>query len=909
MKKKFLLFLLALLIMPISIMLVGCGGNNATKGLNSIQLQDGNLKGEYLQYTYTYGEDLDFIARDLKLIANYSDGTTAELTEEQYAQVTTEVGDGEGYVPFEMRSNQHLDVGWYRIRVGYSGMYAYINLEIMNANYPNNTATINFRNKDGSQISNTAMQYHSGRIEDTQVGENTWNQHFNSDYYMTVSVAGHGLVKQNEVEGIYYLTTAQKTEYDAISIEDPTTHEFDEAATKLAKQAYLQNIVEDVNTWQNLTYNNDVVAEEGQNAGTKFEVYTHNNNLVPSSGYYYAFAKVKLQNYNPYYTSPTTNTWFKIKKGVIDFQNFIFDDIEGRIGYAESQGYLTPEEEAENPTEEARQALREQKIAEAILAIDSNIDNTGMTAEEYKTALLASKMTTFNQIFEYMGLTAELDYSRQYGTSYENMQYLIGSQTLGTLNTLNNIFKFANYFNPNRFSLRYADSTLGLGAITGVGFIKFMNVYTSVDYTKNGYTYNIKFDFPDSDDYYKNLYEFTNNEATITLNVIKGQVAAPYTTETHYDEDLKQTVLTEAFTCEYNYGNAINFAANTIHGVTDTYYDFDALVQTNGNASASAVGDDYYVSYQLIDAVNYEFVCDDESHYYGVNDNGARRFNWAIVKRKINNASMSLTYNDTLLEEGRVIYDGTHDTFVVAISSVLNNVYDEQLQEYIENVAVDAGYFTQNRTFNYSIEDYSGVNVSLNPSSHGLTNTITINSFSDYDDAWIVIRVQSAADDNFEEFNVVLNTTIYIEPYHWTVAEMATLCDEESGEIPAQFDAEDRYYHMAGNLTINEVKTKDGDDDVYTYYIAKAMPTSAIAGTWHLIGKVGGAQTYDFTNATAYDTTYGYMILSDSTAHSTIEMEIDWEIWFIPNDSLCAPVKIVTGSWSDITVNHYPTNP
>ena len=106
MKRKLLIFIIMFcLVLPCATMLAGCGDDaSANKRVTSIEIKDGDTQSNYLNYAYNYGEQLEFIARDLRIIATFSDGSKGELSEEQYEQVTTEISSNDAWVNFEMRT-------------------------------------------------------------------------------------------------------------------------------------------------------------------------------------------------------------------------------------------------------------------------------------------------------------------------------------------------------------------------------------------------------------------------------------------------------------------------------------------------------------------------------------------------------------------------------------------------------------------------------------------------------------------------------------------------------------------------------------------------------------------------------------------------------------------------------------
>ncbi|MBQ7453379.1 MAG: hypothetical protein IJS68_03885 [Clostridia bacterium] len=750
MKKKLLMFVLVLcLIMPCAIMLTACNeGEPAPKSLVKIEIQDGDRQDSNLSYTYDYNQTLDFVSRDLKLIGFYSDGTNSELTLDEYAQVETEIStSSETWEPFNLSPYSQLDEGWYQIRIKFGTSYAYINLTIMPIDSQNTNAIMHITRKSDSQ-SVSAIEYSAGEMVNTEIEQNTFIQHFNSAYALSFSINGWGTLKTSEIEEVYFLTTAQKEDFDAIDIKIPDTDETDVLRTRAAKQEFLKNCSEQTGVFSMLTWNRDKVRDNlGNESETEFEFYTDNSDLKPGTAmapkYYYAYAKVSKQNYNDFYTTPSGNTRFRVDKKVLSLPDILVDNIEDTITMILNGNYLTEEEQA-TLSEQEQEELNNERIHEQIMSIPSAIDNSGMTQEEYVEYLISTKMTTFEQIKEYLNVTANLDYNRKFG-DYPNDYYIIGNTTLGQLNEMEIIRKDPLY--SRRLALVINGSTSGW-TVKPV----FVQTSTSVNYNNNGtyYTYKLVFESEYDDEYYTLTDNVFND---VPLNMVQGRVQAPRTTEYNLvydpDHDTYLVQYVDHINCEYNYGNEQSLEIFN--------YDSD-LMQLTGTLSASAIGN-YTVSFALKDSINYAFV-EEESGYYGEE---GRIFNWSIVKRRIGNALASLTYAGEPKDESYpIVYDGEHNTINIELSSSIIYDWDNELQEYVE-VRHDNEYFAGNREYSWTIET-DNIGATIDTTATGLTNTLTFDGATEFVSysTYAKIVIYSSADDYFEEFTKELY--IYINP-------------------------------------------------------------------------------------------------------------------------------------------------
>ena len=135
MKKKFLTFLIALLIVPCALIITACAGNDAK--LSNLYVVDGNGESHTSYYAgeYYYGVSLSEILAGIKIKGTYSDNTSKELSSNDYTTVYKKDSNNIDAI------KSIPDAGNYQITYKKEGWSVDINFDVYKARYYNVTLT------------------------------------------------------------------------------------------------------------------------------------------------------------------------------------------------------------------------------------------------------------------------------------------------------------------------------------------------------------------------------------------------------------------------------------------------------------------------------------------------------------------------------------------------------------------------------------------------------------------------------------------------------------------------------------------------------------------------------------------------------------------------------------------------
>ncbi len=160
MKKKFLTFLLVLLIIPCAFIITACGGSDARLLNFYIVDKNGEIQNSFCYAgEYDYGVSLSEILTGIKLKADYSDNSSKELSSRDYTTIYKENGN-------EIENiNSIPDAGNYQITYIKDGLSVDIFFDVYKVNYYNVTLTSLSWDYDDELPTISLSNYSSGQNE------------------------------------------------------------------------------------------------------------------------------------------------------------------------------------------------------------------------------------------------------------------------------------------------------------------------------------------------------------------------------------------------------------------------------------------------------------------------------------------------------------------------------------------------------------------------------------------------------------------------------------------------------------------------------------------------------------------------------------------------------------------------
>ena len=276
--KKNKLFFLSIIIAIVSIFILSsCGNENKDPVVNEFILGDGNTSGNVLTYEYYYGEELTFVS-DLRAYLKYDNGNVVELTEEQYQNVIIEYYLANGEKKSELSNRTTFDVGYYGITVKYESYLASINLTIKSIDVSSKEYSFVIKKKNRIEYN---VSYGSSSIE---------NNLLVSDYTLTLQQNSKAIEKKY-ITQVSYLTEDEYNHYRGLLSDE-------------LKEEYLAQQLED---YRLITYNSDGPSDK--------EFYVNTRGALVPGNTYYLYAKINLDNYNEFITTPNNNSKFNVVKG------------------------------------------------------------------------------------------------------------------------------------------------------------------------------------------------------------------------------------------------------------------------------------------------------------------------------------------------------------------------------------------------------------------------------------------------------------------------------------------------------------------------------------------------------------------------------------------------------------------
>ena len=494
MKKKFLLFLLALFVLPLSLILVGCGDNKEATILG-FKFKYNDVEETTLNFEYDYGTHVQM--PDYSVVVNYSDGTTSEVTEDiasqfeaKYYKNGIEFPENQSGIFYSKLANGTLDAGDYTLQATHipTNTICYIFIRIVPVEASMTAFTISVKNASNNSIIST-VDYDTASIDDNNL---------TSQYVVCVSNGGN-LLDKNEVNGIYALDATDYATYSALT-------------TRNAKQAFLES-----HTTNSINYNWD-----GPSTNERyFYVNTSRDNLLPGS--YHLFADINTNNYEKLYCEPSTELIVN-KRSV----NFITSMVDGNKN---EQG--GPDKNQED--------LWTYLNLKASFDYGSSVWDADLGYSVYQIGNITlgelnEKDSTFYKVGdldEDLGIPDGLNPGDPGYDDYVN----------ATRQAIKERFKI---------NIGYGEENL-----FDYGTFKFKNVDTPVNSgtgTNGESSQVVEFVL---NDYYAARYVSTGDK-NIKLTITKGIVAAPYTANTEYDELQGKSVPADNWTGEYSYGEDVS---------------------------------------------------------------------------------------------------------------------------------------------------------------------------------------------------------------------------------------------------------------------------------------------------------------------------------------------------------------
>lgn len=557
MRKRFFMIALAfLLALPGVVFLTACGESSPTNAqIADLYIRIGGSESQNHIITSEYGQRWGQITNDIyedsKFIVKYTDGTSKELSSDNYSEEELKEFEKKWKVSFlnsqgqsvdEPSSDDILDIGYYYMDFSLDNHTARITIEIVKAEAQQKTLNIVILENEDTNYSaklNTKSIYEYGttNIEneeqdgfDAEGNPTTYLiSKYNSPYKAYVvdqtQSSANRLVSGTKVNEIYALPeisnvisqgefnvdegTNLKEYYDNISVEGEDG-QIDAAATFARKQLFLEFF--------------GIKISEGKYSDDALVINT--NALMP--GEYYTFAKIEDENYETSYSLISNNSSrLQVKKAKFSFKNSLKIN-EG------SQW---------NSVDEVIDAL---ELSYTFWMGNSNGKTTTATSKALTTAYLNEYMKN-----SYAGVNDKsgLDFSD------------VDSVLLG-----------------------------GGREMFGWGHFEFVekqnNVNIGLDAEDSGETFKAVFVLDNGTEFYDVDYDETY-DVVVTIN--KGILQAPTLNGEKYQ-----------YTGEQIDANILNYdPADEI---------FAKLVNVTGNLNGTNVGD-YQVTFTLADTINYEFDC------------------------------------------------------------------------------------------------------------------------------------------------------------------------------------------------------------------------------------------------------------------------------------------------------------
>lgn len=627
MRKRFFMFILAILLaIPGVVFLTACGENGSkdTKTINGIGIKVGD--NEWMSTVNCfYGKTVGQMYDDVSFYFTYSDGSKKDIAEENFsAKEWQEIQDSHteswkiktGYdnetsvVIYEdlakPTADTVLEVGDYRVDVSIKNKTAsiYITVQMADAQAKELSVVI-LPNEDNNYSAklNSVQTYKFGMPANNMEYQ---DENYTSDYKIYVvdkdnnnKVVSGTIVKQvcalpEKYEGGVYSSFDDIEEgdnlldyYNAIEVLDESDN-VDEKATFERKQAFLSAYGREITA--NHNYSDDALILE-----TEW--------LRPGS--YHLFAWYEDKNYQPCHSEPITE--LVVEKGVFNLKKAIrYNDQDWSA-------------------EDANEILK--KIAiEVNYHFDANsplntVDSQQNVVKALTAAYLNQSYVRSNSDFDTDGTFENVNFNLA-GGGFTGLSY--GSFKLVEKDSQNKDIRFD--------ADSVADNT-----------VKFVYTLGENDYYEEDPTVYSLSDF-----------------ASVEFNFVKGVVERPY----YYNENIKK---------EYN-GQTIT--------VVDAGLNIENanLLEYTGTYSTSAIGN-HTITYRLKDNVN--FVFDDNGFYhYGEDDgNGGLVYSWSITPIEFAGwgteyHNLEATYNNDTTSGTSVTIDYVSGQKTITVSLITDSRFE-----------------------------------------------------------------------------------------------------------------------------------------------------------------------------------------------------------------------------------------